>query len=93
MDYLAGKPTSFFCKTKTMARKRSEHLFVGIDSAGYPIALGKRKAYLALGDQQAEKRGLNRVIDESGQDYLYPEGFFRSIALPQAVNKAVLVAA
>jgi len=34
-----------------------------------------------------------RVIDESGDDYLYPKTFFRAIALPHAVRKAVLAAA
>jgi len=34
-----------------------------------------------------------RVIDESGDDYLYPKGFFRSIALPDSIKKAVLAAA
>jgi hypothetical protein len=37
--------------------------------------------------------GLLRVIDESGDDYLYPKTFFREIDLPQAVRKAVLAAA
>jgi hypothetical protein len=37
-------------------------------------------------------RGLLRIIDESGEDYLYPKACFRSIALPQAVKKAVLAA-
>jgi hypothetical protein len=36
---------------------------------------------------------LLRVVDESGDDYLYPKAFFRSIALPQAIKKAVLAAA
>jgi hypothetical protein len=33
-----------------------------------------------------------RVIDESGDDYLYPKAFFRSVALPQSIKKAVLAA-
>jgi hypothetical protein len=37
--------------------------------------------------------GQLRVIDESGDDYLYPKGFFRSIALPDSIKKAVLAAA
>jgi hypothetical protein len=80
-------------KTKTMARKRSEHLVVCIDSDGYPAALEKRKTYVVLGDQQAEKRGLIRIIDGSFEDYLYCKRFFRSIALPQAVKKAVVASA
>jgi hypothetical protein len=34
-----------------------------------------------------------RIVDESGEDHLYPKAFFRPIDLPQAVRKAVLVAA
>ncbi len=49
--------------------------------------------YVALRDVNAEKHGLLRVIDESGDDYLYPKAFFRAIALPSAVKKAVLAAA
>jgi hypothetical protein len=76
-----------------MVRKKSEHLVVCISNEGYAVSLEKRKIYLALRDEQAEKRGLIRVVDESGEDYLYPKTFFRSIALPQAVKKAVLAAA
>ena len=64
-----------------------------IDNEGYPAALEKRKIYVSLRDVVAEKRGLLRVIDESGDDYLYPKIFFRAIALPQSVKKAVLAAA
>jgi hypothetical protein len=76
-----------------MARKRSEHLVVCIDSEGYPVALEKRKTYLVLADQQAEKRGLIRIIDGSFEDCLYCKRLLRSIALPQAVKKAVVAAA
>ena len=76
-----------------MARHQSKRLVVCIDNEGYPASLEKRKIYVALADVGAEKRGLLRIIDESGEDYLYPKAFFRSIALPQAVKRAVLAAA
>jgi hypothetical protein len=76
-----------------MAKPQSKQLVVCIDNEGYPASLEKRKIYIALRDPAAEKRGLLRVIDESGDDYLYPKGFFREIALPQAIRKAVLNAA
>jgi hypothetical protein len=76
-----------------MAKQQSKQLVVCIDNEGYPASLEKRKIYLAFRDPTADKRGLIRVIDESGDDYLYPKTFFRSIALPQAVKKAVLAAA
>jgi hypothetical protein len=46
--------------------------------------------YRLLGDEQASKRHQLRVIDESGEDYLYPEEYFVPIKLPQAAEKAVL---
>jgi hypothetical protein len=76
-----------------MAKQQSKQLVVCINNEGYPASLEKRKIYLALRDATADKRGLVRVVDESGDDYLYPKTFFRSIALPQAVKKAVLAAA
>ena len=45
-----------------------------------------------LRDAAAEKHGPRRVIDESGEDYLYPKTLFRAIALPQFFKKAVLAA-
>ncbi len=76
-----------------MAKPQAKQLVVCVDNAGYRVALEKRKIYVMLRDAAAEKHGLLRVIDESGDDYLYPKMFFRSIALPQAVRKAVLAAA
>ncbi len=76
-----------------MAKTPSKQLLVCVDNAEYPVSLEKRKIYIALRDADAEKRGLVRVVDESGEDYLYPKTLFRSIALPQAVRKAVLAAA
>jgi len=76
-----------------MARAQSKQLVVCVSNEGYPASLERRKIYLALRDLAAEKHGLLRVVDESGEDYLYPKMLFRSIALPQAVKKAVLAAA
>jgi hypothetical protein len=75
-----------------MAKTQAKQLVVCIDNDGYPASLEKRKIYVALRDAVAEKHGLLRIVDESGEDYLYPRAFFRSIALPQAVRRAVLAA-
>jgi hypothetical protein len=64
------------------ARSRSKQLLVCVDNEGYRASLGKRKLYVVLRDTAAEKHGLLRVIDESGEDYLYPRSFFRPVALP-----------
>jgi hypothetical protein len=71
---------------------QAKQLVVCVDNKGYAASLEKRKIYVALRDAAAEKHGLLRVVDESGEDYLYPKGSFRPIALPQSVKKAVLAA-
>ena len=76
-----------------MAKPQAKQLVVCVNNSGYPASLEKRKIYLSLRDATAEKHGLLRIVDESGDDYLYPKAFFRSIALPQSVKKAVLAAA
>jgi hypothetical protein len=48
---------------------------------------------LSVPDAAAQKRGLIRVIDESGEDYLYSEDMFVAATLPASVRKAVLQAA
>ncbi|HZR62678.1 MAG TPA: hypothetical protein VFA80_17170 [Xanthobacteraceae bacterium] len=70
-----------------------QQLVVCVNNESYSASLEKRKIYLVLRDTIAEKRGLVRVVDESGDDYLYPKTLFRYITLPQATKKAVLAAA
>ena len=76
-----------------MAKSGAKQLVVCIENNGHPASLERRKLYVSLRDPRAEKRGLVRIVDESGDDYLYPKAFFRSVALPQSVKKAVLAAA
>ena len=76
-----------------MAKPEANRLVVCVNNDGYSASLEQRKIYVALRDVNAEKHGLLRIIDESGDDYLYPEAFFRAIALTSAVKKAVLAAA
>jgi len=76
-----------------MTRTQAKQLVVCIDNEGYATSLEKRKIYVALRDTGAEKHVLLRIIDESGEDYLYPKKSFRSIALPQGVKRAILAAA
>lgn len=66
---------------------------VCIENDGYAASLEKRKIYVAVQDPDAERQGLLRVVDESGDDYLYPKNFFRPIELPRGPKKAILAAA
>ena len=60
---------------------------------GYEASLDRGKFYVALADPDAVSLGQLRVIDESGNDYLYPKSFFATIALPTAVRRLLLAAA
>jgi len=59
-----------------------------VRNESYPTSLELRKVYQAVPDTAAEERGLVRIIDESGEDYLYPEEYFVPIDLPQAAARA-----
>jgi hypothetical protein len=62
---------------------------VCINNEGYLASLEKRKIYRALPDSDAAAHGLIRVVDESGEDYLYPREYFSPIALPQALAEVL----
>ncbi len=55
--------------------------------------LEPRKIYQVLPDESSAADGYIRVIDDSGEDYLYPQDYFVPIDLPQAAQKALLFAA
>ncbi|MCI0453857.1 MAG: hypothetical protein L0Y68_02540 [Candidatus Dadabacteria bacterium] len=61
---------------------------VCIRNEGYPASLEVRKIYRILPDTHAAKHQYIRVIDESGEDYLYPAEYFVPISLPEALEKA-----
>lgn len=73
--------------------KASKKLVICINNAGYEVSLERRKIYVAISDSRADKLGLLRVIDESGDDYLYPRESFVAATLPQPIRRAVLQAA
>ena len=66
---------------------------VCIKNKQYGASLELRKLYQVLPDDAAAKHNQLRVIDESGEDYLYPEDYFVAVNLPQSTEKAVLRAA
>jgi hypothetical protein len=74
--------------------KRAEPRFVVcVKNKDYGAALELRKLYQVVADAAAAKLGQTRVIDESGEDYLYPEEYFVPVQLPQAAERAVRRAA
>ena len=72
--------------------KRSRQFVLCIANAGYAALLEVRKVYQTLPDPDAASEGLCRVIDESGEDYLYPESLFAPLTLPPKAKKAFAAA-
>jgi hypothetical protein len=54
--------------------------------------LEKRKIYQVLPDDEVEKEGYLRIIDESGEDYLYPQSYFILVQLPREAQEALQAA-
>ena len=74
--------------------KRSELRFaVCVKNKSYGASLELRKLYQVVPDETAHKLHQIRVIDESGDDYLYPEEYFVPVQLPQSAEKALRRAA
>ena len=72
----------------------SGNLFViCINNEGFEVSLELRKLYQVVEDAVASKHGQIRVIDESGDDYLYPANFFVGIDLPNDIRAQVQNAA
>jgi len=77
-----------------MKKTRSTKSYVlCVRNDGYPASLLVRRLYERVPDRSAAARGLVRVVDESGEDYLYPEKFFVPLALPRPVTRAMRDAA
>ena len=76
-----------------MKEKRLKTQFVVcVKNEGYAASLELRKIYQVVVDTRAEEHGLIRVIDESGEDYLYPAEYFAAIELPRAVEEVFALA-
>lgn len=75
-----------------MPRKRTERRFVLCVKNDDCEDLERRKVYRVLADEKAEKDGYLRVIDESGDDYLYPVSYFVRVELPREAEQAIAAA-
>lgn len=66
------------------------HFAVCIRNPGYEGALELRKLYEILPDRSAEEVNQIRVVDESGEDYLYPKSWFLPIELPARIEEELV---
>ncbi len=66
----------------------TQHYVLCVSSEKYQASLEARKIYQCIPDTQAEAHGQIRVIDESGEDYLYPIDIFLPIEIPEEATRA-----
>jgi hypothetical protein len=77
-----------------MEQKQVKPLFaVCLKNKGYSASLEPRKIYRVLPDDGAARHKLIRVVDESGEDYLYPADYFAPISLSKTLVEALALAA
>jgi hypothetical protein len=67
---------------------RRKEFAVCVRNKGYEVSLERRKIYAVLPDPDAAKCKQLRVVDESGEDYLYPQAYFAAIELPRLRRKS-----
>ncbi|RPI21194.1 MAG: hypothetical protein EHM61_25365 [Acidobacteria bacterium] len=72
--------------------EKAKRFVICIDNCDCPASLEVRKIYPVVDDPHAEKHGQLRVVDESGEDYLYPSACFLPIELPKPVREALFAA-
>ena len=70
-----------------MAKSKASKFVLCVRNDEYPVSLEVRKVYRRLPDRAAAARGFVRVVDESGEDYLYPEAYFVAIAVPRSATR------
>jgi hypothetical protein len=73
-----------------MAKRKQ--FVVCLSNKGYRASLVVRRIYQLIPDSEASKHGLVRVIDESGEDYLFPQDLFEAIELPVGLKRKLALA-
>ena len=73
-------------------RVKTQGFAVCIRNAGFAASLEVRKLYPVVADADAEANDLVRVVDESGEDYVYPARMFQKLALPSELQRALRLA-
>jgi len=69
-------------------RSRKTRYLACVSNRGYRASLVVRRIYKSQPDAEAAKHGLVRVVDESGEGYLYPERMFVTIEAPDSIARA-----
>jgi len=62
-----------------------------VHNEGYEASLELRKLYKKIPDKEAERHNQVRIVDESGEDYLYPSDFFAPVRLPAETKSRIII--
>ena len=73
----------------TTRRSALPRFAICVDNSEYPASLELHKVYRVLADQEANRHGDIRIVDESGEDYLYPAEYFVVVDLPRDTVRAL----
>jgi hypothetical protein len=84
----SGSGTS--TKRPSSRRRPAPRFAICVENAGYPASLELHKIYRIVADAAAARDGDVRVIDESGEDYLYPAEWFEAVELSRRVKSSLL---
>jgi len=76
----------------SVKRRVPRRFAVCVKNQGYEASLERNKIYVTIPDREAEAEGQVRVIDEDGEDYLYPARWFVAVEVPKAVQLSLLKA-
>ena len=85
---LEPRNTRLSAFSKSLNLMKNEFV-ICVKNGDYPASLELRKLYRVLPDESAHAKHLVRIVDESGEDYLYPESYFVSVKLEEAARRAV----
>ena len=85
---MISKSSSSTTRSSHLKRSRSQYrrVVLCLRNDGYEVSLERRKLYEAIPDREASAHRQVRVIDESGEDYLYPSSHFAAIVLPPTLR-------
>jgi hypothetical protein len=77
-------------RTRKPSRRSAAEFAVCIENSGYSASLELHKIYRVVPDEAAMRDGDVRVVDESGEDYLYPAEWFAAVELSRRIRRSLL---
>lgn len=77
-------------RTGKLRRRSAAEFVVCIENSGYPASLELHKIYRVVPDEEAMREGDVRIVDESGEDYLYPAEWFAAVELARRIRRSLL---